>query len=307
MTPHLAARVRTRVGGTAYRFLAATGRRVRKRMSPGRRRRPLYQGSALDDVLFAQPVNLAMRLARRTLARRSTRPGFTIIVVNYQTLDLLRTVLAALRRFSPDDTEIIVVDNASSDCSWQWLRSRPHGIRAVRLPVNVGHGRALDIGLFLARTDVIVTLDSDAFPYSAGWVGVLLEPLRDPDVAAAGCWGPRDRLHPACAAYRRNELLRLGLSFHNFNLHKDLGQAPVFSVNTWDTGELIFEALGRDRVVLLPTQRSDRGWGMVMAEVVYHHTGMTTSATDDSEQTAIVKAVRWQVVVGELLGSAPAA
>lgn len=297
--PRLAA---MRLGGMAYRVVAAAGRHVRRRFSPGRQRRPLYQGSALDDLLFAQPVNLAMRLARWALARESTRAGVTVVVVNYQTPDPLRTVLAALRRFSPDDTEIIVVDNASRDHSWQWLRKRPMGIRAVRLPLNVGHGRALDIGLFLARTDVVVTLDSDAFPYSDRWLDVLVQPLQDPHVAASGCWGPRDRLHPACAAYRRDELLRQDLSFHNFNLHKDLGEAPVFSVNTWDTGELVFEALGPDRVAVLPTQRSGRGWGMVMADVVYHHTGMTTSATDDSAQVAADKAARWRVVVRELLG-----
>lgn len=275
---------------------------TRRRFFPRRTRLPLYRGTVLDDFLFAQPLNSLMRLARLLLARKSEQEGITIVIVNYRSQNLLSTVLAASRHFSPADTRIIVVDNGSRDGSWEWLRTRPFGIDPVKLPVNLGHGRALDLGVFLARTTKVVTLDSDAFPYAHTWLDLLTGPLERPEVLAAGCWGPRDRLHPACAIYRRAALLSRGLSFHNFNLHKDLEEEPVFGANTWDTGELIFEDLGPERTVIYPTEPGFDGFGKRMGGVVYHHTGMTTGVTDDPADRFRLKTAMWERACEELLG-----
>lgn len=300
--PSRAKQRRTGLGGLVYGTVESLGRSVRTRWFPSRQRQPLYRGSALDDILFGQPVNLPLRLLRRLLGpRRMSVDGVSVIVVNFNSLDLLRDVLPAVRRFSPADTEIIVIDNSSRDGSWHWLKRRPFGILPVRIPVNVGHGRALDLGLLLARSPVVVTLDSDAFPFSSAWLDRLLAPLLDPDIAAAGTTGPRDRLHPACAAYRRAAVLATGLSFHNFNLHRDLGEPPLFGINTWDTAELVFEALGREHVALLPVREYPSGGGLTIDGVVYHHTAATTSLTDDPEAVRAEKRRMWAEAVADLL------
>lgn len=300
--------MRTRgVQGSSYRsipygLLQRVAGLLRSGFFRGRTRPALYRGSILDDLLFAQPVNTPMRFLRQLGKwRRIGSSRVTVVIVNYNSLELIRTVLTAVRDFSPADTEVVILDNASTDGSWKWLKNRPLGSRTYRLPTNIGHGRALDLGVFLANSPIVVTLDSDAFPFSSRWLDVLLEPLSEPKIVASGSWGPRDRLHPACAAFKRPELLDLGLSFQNYNLHKDLDEEPVFAVNTWDTGELIYEALGTDRVFILPTVSSGRGWGTIMADVVYHHTGMTTGLTDDPKALLEKKAELWRQAVRDLI------
>jgi glycosyltransferase involved in cell wall biosynthesis len=60
--------------------------------------------------------------------------------------------------------EIVLVDDGSSDGSWQALRTLagqdPH-LRLVRLSRNFGHQVALSAGLEAARGDAVVSMDSD--------------------------------------------------------------------------------------------------------------------------------------------------
>jgi hypothetical protein len=165
--------------------------------------------------------------------------------------------------------------------------------------VNLGHGRALDIGFALANTPVVVTLDSDAFPYSSEWLDLLMRPLRD-GMAAAGMWGRRDRLHPACAAFLRRAYYSSEMSFGVFNPHVERGEDEVFGVNTWDTGELLFERLGRSRVELFPVQRSPHG-GLTMLDAVYHHGASTALTLDDPAGVMVAHGVAWDDAVADYL------
>lgn len=287
-------------GSLLYGLFRHAADGTRSTLFSGRPRRPLYESTLLDDFLFAQPLNVACRWERWRARGRSILPGVTVIIVNYNTLPLIKTVVASVRQLSPPGTRIIVVDNASTDGSRNWLQSRPYGAEAVLLPTNVGHGRALDIGVYRSTTSVFVTLDSDAFPYSKSWIDMLLKPLEDPNVMAAGCWGRRDRLHPACSIYRRDAFFASGQSFANFNLHVTLGEDPDFGRNTWDTGERLSEVLGREAIVLMPVSPTDTG-GITMAGVVYHHAAMTTMQTDDTPPTRAGREAAWEAAVSSLL------
>jgi len=246
--------------------------------------RPLYRSTLVDDLLMAQPLNAVARWERSRALRRG-RAGddsyLSVVIVSYNTLPVLRTCLAAVRELSPVDTEIVVVDNGSRDGSREWLRASPFGTRVVLLPTNLGHGRALDIGICRSTGSNFVTLDSDAFPVSADWLRVVCAPLRE-GAGAAGWKGPRDRLHPALAAMPRAEYFKLGLSFAGFRLTNVLLQ-PEFGVDTWDTGELISEAVGPDRMVLFDSVKTEFG-GRLIPGLGYHHCGMTTMITDGNDQ-----------------------
>lgn len=257
-----------------------------------------------DDLLFGQPVNTLMRVVRWLGQRRPPNAsGVSVVVVNWNTLGVLRVTLGAIRRHSPADTEIVVIDNGSTDGSWEWLRTRPLDIRAVRLPVNIGHGRGLDIGMALVRSPVVVTLDSDAFPYSDAWLEVLLKPINEDGCSAAGLWGRRDRLHPACSAMRRDAYFRTGMSFTNHAPFLDRNEEPVFLENTWDTGELLFLRLGSDQVHLFPADRSPYG-GVTMADVVYHHEGFTTMTMFEEDlRDRATHGPAWTRAVAGLLGT----
>lgn len=298
-------RPRLAAGGVVFRLISRAGNITRSRFFPGRVRKPLYRGGVLEEFLYGQPVNVALRVTRAALSvRRATRPGTTVVIVNFNTSELLRDVIPAVRRFSPPNTQILVLDNDSKDGGWQWLRKRPAGIKAVRLPVNLGHGRALDLGMWLSRTETVVTLDSDAFPIGPHWLETVEKPLNEQGYLAAGSWGRRDRLHPAFSAHRRSAFLRTKLSFANYKPHLDTGEEPVFGINCFDTGERLFAEFGRERVFLVPVTTADNGWGELIGDVVYHHRAMTgyDISTEQSKEAVLAERRRtWNEAVAEHL------
>lgn len=71
---------------------------------------------------------------------------------------------ALLNEFRISDYEIIIVDDGSSDQTWQILNSESQKLeklRCLRLSRNFGHQYALKAGLDHSKGDLVVTLDSD--------------------------------------------------------------------------------------------------------------------------------------------------
>jgi glycosyltransferase involved in cell wall biosynthesis len=65
-------------------------------------------------------------------------------------------------RASPVDTEIVVVDDASTDGTAEALASLASGeIRVVRQPRNMGKGAAIRRGLEMATGDIVLIQDAD--------------------------------------------------------------------------------------------------------------------------------------------------
>ncbi|MES1227082.1 MAG: glycosyltransferase family 2 protein, partial [Armatimonadota bacterium] len=85
-------------------------------------------------------------------------PKVTVIVVSYNTLDLLRRCLASLR----DVHEVIVVDNASQDGSCAMVEAEFPSVRLIRNSLNRGFGAANNQGLASMKGDLALCLNSDA-------------------------------------------------------------------------------------------------------------------------------------------------
>lgn len=88
----------------------------------------------------------------------------TFLIVNWNTRELASQAVASiLAHESPEDCEIIVVDNASSDGSAAHLRARYPGITVIEQGENAGFARGNNLGAKSARGEWLVLFNSDAF------------------------------------------------------------------------------------------------------------------------------------------------
>lgn len=92
-------------------------------------------------------------------------PDLSVIVVNWNTRDLLARCLGAVLAEAGDlAVELVVVDNASSDDSLEMLRQSFPQARVIANPANAGFARANNQGARLAAGRYLLLLNSDAFP-----------------------------------------------------------------------------------------------------------------------------------------------
>jgi glycosyltransferase involved in cell wall biosynthesis len=238
-------------------------------------------GAAKGAALRAAGAAAAWALRQRPV--RTYRPGITVITVNWNSLPFLRSMLDATRAMSPPGTEILVVDNGSTDGSVEYLGQRGD-VRVVRLPVNVGHGVALDVGAALVDTEHLAVLDIDAFPVSDRWLEESLAAL-DAGAQVAGAHLHRNFVHP-CFLVTTTRLLRAhDLTFRPVgSLARLDSQAPLFL----DVGEALSQRVivkfGGSRALHFIEVTSLRGpsmAGAVFGGLVYHNMFATQGSGRD--------------------------
>jgi GT2 family glycosyltransferase len=130
----------------------------------------------------------------------------SIIIVSYQTRDLLRRCLQTIEaRRGALRTETIVVDNASRDGSVRMLEVEFPWVRAIALERNIGFGAANNRGFAEARGRYFVLLNSDAFVGPRALELAVRHMDEAPEVAVGGarligengCWQPSARMFPS--------------------------------------------------------------------------------------------------------------
>ena len=124
----------------------------------------------------------------------SPRPLFSVVIVSFNTRDTtlrcLRTLEENLTGFGEGESEVIVVDNASSDGSVEAIKRDFPSVQLIASPVNEGFGVANNHAFARARGEFFLMLNSDAFVHP-GAIETLLQFLRQPDNARVGAVGPR--------------------------------------------------------------------------------------------------------------------
>src|SRR5207244_551221 len=107
-------------------------------------------------------------------------PRTSIILVTYNNLVFTKIALHALLAHT-SDCEIIVVDNASTDATREYLQSLP--IRVILNDENRGFPAANNQGLSIARGETIVLLNNDTI-VPRGWLPRLIEHLKDTSIGS---------------------------------------------------------------------------------------------------------------------------
>ena len=124
-----------------------------------------------------------------------TRVDVSIIVVSWNTINLLRNCLSSIYQTTPGVTyEIIVVDNGSTDGSPDMVAGEFPTARLLRLEVNIGFARANNFGISVSKGKYICLVNSDvemlpacidvlyAYIESHPKVGVLGPKILNPDL-----------------------------------------------------------------------------------------------------------------------------
>jgi glycosyltransferase involved in cell wall biosynthesis len=199
--------------------------------------------------------------------RRIEIGTFTIVVVNWNTLDYLRPVIAGIRHFSPDETSVIVVDNGSDDNSSAWLRDQ-HDVRSILLPINIGHGPALDLAVCRVKTEFFATLDVDAFPITSSWQSELRRHLDEGNIVVGG-HAHRKFAHPSMLAMRTSDFFNRGHSF----IRSSWRSSDEFEHGqSWDVAERIsMKEPGRVALIEPSSVRGPSQIGTIFGGLVYHN------------------------------------
>jgi glycosyltransferase involved in cell wall biosynthesis len=92
-------------------------------------------------------------------------PILSIIVATWNRISELRTMLESLLpQITGELVELVVVDDCSTDTTWEWIGANLKGlpnVRCLRMDSNSGPGPARNLGLTYTRGHYFVPIDSD--------------------------------------------------------------------------------------------------------------------------------------------------
>lgn len=117
---------------------------------------------------------------------KSSPPRVSVVIVNYNSGELLLQCLEALSAGSVE-TELILVDNASTDGSTDEALAAFPGVRPIHNERNLGFAAAANLGLAQARGDFLLLLNPDCLvqPDTLERMIAVLE--SHPEAGMAGC------------------------------------------------------------------------------------------------------------------------
>jgi len=115
-------------------------------------------------------------------------PQLSVLVVNYNTRDLLLECITSVFESTPlINVEVVVVDNASSDGSYEAVRKAFPQVTAIANATNRGFGPACNQAISLASSPFLLLLNSDARLTPQAFVALRQCLSRNPRCGAAGC------------------------------------------------------------------------------------------------------------------------
>ncbi len=112
----------------------------------------------------------------------------SLIIVNYNVKEFLQKLLDSIKEASNNlNTEVIVVDNASTDGSVEVLRERYSWVKLIDSKVNLGFGAANNLGLEISTGKYILLINPDTI-VKEDTLDKMVEFFKNtPDAGMAGC------------------------------------------------------------------------------------------------------------------------
>lgn len=97
----------------------------------------------------------------------------TVIIPNYNGIEYLENCLKSLEK---EEAHIIVVDNASTDGSFEMIAERFPSVKTIRMEENTGFCKAVNAGIAVSSTQYVIFLNNDTVVES-GFVQALEQTL----------------------------------------------------------------------------------------------------------------------------------
>jgi GT2 family glycosyltransferase/glycosyltransferase involved in cell wall biosynthesis len=144
---------------------------------------------ASSRVEIAKQNTWKQRFETVSEALASSTPRASIIVVTFNNIGLTKLCIHSIvRNTAYLNYELIVVDNNSTDGTKEYLQDLPSRVPRLKAVINadnLGFARANNIGIGSSTGDYIVLLNNDTI-VPPGWLGRLVQHLRDPEVGLVG-------------------------------------------------------------------------------------------------------------------------
>jgi GT2 family glycosyltransferase len=199
---------------------------------------PLHATS--DQALPESPT----RVPPAPAAVVADRPDVSVVIVHYETPELLVRCLEALKASeSPLRLEVFVIDNGSTRFNAQAARAAYPGVQVLENEHNLGFSRASNQGLRLARGRYFLLLNPDAFvaPETLRVMTAYMD--ERPDVGCATCRLelPDGSLDVACRrlfATPRRSLFRVTMLSKLFPKHHSLAEYNLTYLDEWEETEI---------------------------------------------------------------------
>jgi GT2 family glycosyltransferase len=114
-------------------------------------------------------------------------PSASIIIPTWNGMEYIEDCLDSLLAQDYPEFEVIIVDNASSDGTPEWVAEHFPMITLIRNEQNLGFAGGVNVGLQAARGDVLILFNQDAVA-EPGWLRTLISGLlAAPDIGVVGC------------------------------------------------------------------------------------------------------------------------
>jgi hyaluronan synthase len=153
------------------------------------RRRPGTVWAGLGVLLLCFRTVLWFRYRPAPPSSARDAPAMTVIIPAYNEGSMVKQSIesVAAADYPPDRLRIVVVDDGSTDDTWEHIAgcslAHPGLVDAVRFPRNRGKRAALEAGFRRASGEIVVTIDSDSV-IDRGALLALAGALRDRRVGA---------------------------------------------------------------------------------------------------------------------------
>ena len=122
----------------------------------------------------------------------------TFVIPCRNNLRFLQQAVGSIEEHYGNTHDIVILDDASTDGTWEWVQSYADGMDYITTYRNdsgdrVGHTVLYDVGIYLAETPIVSILHSDMI-VTANYVGNMLKHLKPMSVVSATRIEPP--LHP---------------------------------------------------------------------------------------------------------------